>query len=77
MNDYGYKVCYREEDRKRYVRHWVCNTYGGAEWTMRICMHDPPRAKDGHKLKNPKWKITPLTLKEVTIIRNNCPFDFP
>jgi len=77
MNDNGYKVCYREEGRKRYKRLWNCNTYGGAEWTMQRCMREPPRAKDGKVLKKPTWKIIPITHRELQVIQGNCPFDFP
>lgn len=77
MNDNGYKVCYREKGRKRWIQHWVCNTYNSAEWTMNMCKREPQRAKDEHLLIKPAWKIIPLTLKEVLAIRKDCPFYFP
>lgn len=77
MNDNGYKVCYREEGRKTFVRYMCCNTYSGAEWTIQRCRCDPPRTKDGHILKKPAWKIIPLTYKELLAIRKVVPFDFP
>jgi len=77
MNDNGYKVCYREDGRKRFVRHMACNTYSGAEWTMQRCMREPPRTKDGKILKKPTWKIIPITYKELVVIQKECPFDFP
>ena len=77
MNDNGYKVCYREKGRTRFKRHWACNTYSGAEWQMKFCMRVPQKAKDGHVLREPTWKIFPITNAEIAAIRKKCPFDFP
>jgi hypothetical protein len=65
--NYGYKVYYREENRKRYIRRWVCNTYNLAEWTVKTEMRSPPQ----------EWKILPITKKELQDIQKDCPFEFP
>ena len=77
MNDNGYKVCYREQGRTRFVRHMVCNTYDGAEWTIKMCRRDPPKSKDGKVLFKPTWKIIPLTHKELLKVQKVVPFHFP
>jgi hypothetical protein len=65
MSKYGYKVCYCKNGR--YIKYCVCNTYELAEFTIKASMRYPPQ----------KWKIIPLTQKEVIKIRKDCPFDFP
>jgi hypothetical protein len=66
-NNYGFKVYYCEKDKKRFVRYCICNTYGLAEFTVKASMRYPPTArKDGHTLKNPQWKIVPITKKKWT-----------
>ena len=66
MSEYGYKVCYREKGKKKFVRLYLCNTYGLAEFSIK---------HNRHVLRNPTWKIVPVTRKEVEAgIWNDCPF---
>lgn len=65
-NCYGYKVCYREKGRKRFVRHFMTYTYTQARYALKGYICFPPEAReDGHILKRPKWKIIPVNRKEV------------
>ena len=76
MNKYGYKVCYREEGMKRYVRHFLTYTRRQAVRAMNGYIRYPPTArKDGHKLTKPKWKIIPVSRSEAEAgIWRECPF---
>ena len=73
---YGYKVCYKEENAKRYVRHFLTYTYKQAKTAMVGYIRYPPAAReDNHVLVNPKWKIIPVKVNEVKQgIWRECPF---
>ena len=63
---YGYKVCYREEGSKDYVRHFTAHTYKQAVSAKAGYIRFPPRAReDNHKLNKPKWVIIPIRYSEV------------
>ena len=72
----GYKVCYREQGDKRYVRHFLTYTYQQAVRALHYYIRDPPPSReDGHILKKPKWKIVPVSRKEIKAgIWRECPF---
>ena len=56
--NYGYKVCYREEGAKEYVRYFLTHTRKQAFNAMRSYIRYPPTARDGDReLVNPKWKV--------------------
>jgi len=76
MRNYGYKICYREEGEKRYVRHFLTHTRKDAVNMIRFYIRCPPHSRDDrHMLINPKWKIIPVTLREVNAgIWNKPPF---
>lgn len=73
---YGYKVCYKEANGKRYIRHFLTYTYKQAKAAMDGYIRYPPLSReDGHVLVNPKWKIIPVTKTEVRQgIWRECPF---
>ena len=65
-NPYGYKVCYKEEGAKDYIRHFKTYTYKQAVTARAGYIRFPPRAReDGHILKKPKWVIIPIKHSEV------------
>ena len=76
MNNYGYKVCYREEGKSRYVRHFLTYTRKEAVHAADGYIRDSPAARgDGHILKNPEWKIILVSRNEVKAgIWRECPF---
>lgn len=76
MNNYGYKVCSREQGKKRYIRHFMTYTYKQAVNVMTGYIRYPPNARgDNHKLISPTWKIIPISRKEVDAgIWRECPF---
>ncbi len=64
--NYGYKVCYREQGSKIYIRHFMTYTLREALYAKRSYILYPPRARsDNHKLNNPTWKIIPINKDEV------------
>ena len=73
---YGYKVCYREQDSKRYVRYFLTYTHRQAVDALNCYIRDPPVAREnGHILNRPIWKIIPVTRKEIEAgIWRECPF---
>ena len=73
---YGYKVCYREQGKKRYVRYFLTYTHKQAVYAMNSYIRYPPREREtNRKLNNPSWKIIPVTRKEVDDgIWRECPF---
>ena len=65
-NPYGYKVCYREEGAKEYVRHFMTYTYSQAVNAKAGYLRFPPRAReDNHILNKPNWVIIPIRYSEV------------
>lgn len=65
-NRYGYKICYLEEGKKRYVRHFMTYTRKAAVYSLNYYTRYPPAAReDGHVLINPEWKIIPVSRREV------------
>lgn len=76
MQNYGYKVCYREKGGKSYVRHFLTYTYKQAVHSLNYYIRYPPEAReDGHVLKRPRWKIIPVSRREVKAgIWRECPF---
>ena len=73
---YRYKVCYREQGSNVYVRHFMTYTYKQAVCARNGYLRFPPTAReDNHKLKNPTWKIIPISRDEIKAgIWNEAPF---
>ena len=74
--NYGYKVCYREEGAKEYVRYFLTHTRKQAFNAMRSYIRRPPTARDGaRELVYPTWNVIPVSgtaLKRG--IWRECPF---
>ena len=73
---YGYKVCYREQGKKGYVRHFKTYTRRQAACALIGFLRYPPLSRDdGHILLKPKWKIIAVKRKENSArIWNETPF---
>ena len=73
---YGYKVCYRDHRRRRYVRHFLTYTYRQARSAKEGYKRFPPQSRKGNKtLTHAKWKIIPVNHKDVKSgIWNQKPF---
>jgi hypothetical protein len=66
MKEYGYKVCYREAGRIRYIRHFLTYTKEQAVKALSKYLLYPPTDRESeHKLIRPKWKIIPVRRREV------------
>ena len=62
----GFKVCYKEKYSKQYVRHWLARTSIEAVGIIKHYKRYPQNSReDNHLLKKPKWKVLPVTIKEV------------
>ena len=65
-NPNGYKVCYREEGKKKYIRHFITYTHRQAVAARNGYMRFPPRAREDNRLlHNPQWVIIPIRDSEV------------
>ena len=65
-NPYGYKLCYKEEGTKDYVRYFKTYTYRQAVTARKGFVRFPPSARaNGRKLQNPKWVIIPIKHSEI------------
>ena len=74
-NPYGYKVGYRENGSRRFIRHLITNNYDSAEWHVGLYKKTAVYSrKDNHKLINPIWEIIPLGRMESILIWRDCPF---
>ncbi|MCL2797719.1 MAG: hypothetical protein FWD58_06670 [Firmicutes bacterium] len=66
MKSYGYKVCYREKGKTRYVRHFLTYTRKQAEDVLICYIRYPPTAREnGRALVKPRWKIIPVSRDEI------------
>lgn len=65
-NPYGYKVCYRENGCREYIRHFLTYTYNQALQARKHYRKYPQKSReDNHELKNPYWVIIPVKKSEV------------
>ena len=62
----GFKVCYKEQNTTRYIRHFLTRNYNEALDIINYYKRYPQNSReDNHKLKKPKWRIIPITIKEI------------
>ena len=62
----GYKICYKEQNSNQYIRHFMTRNYKDALGMVAYYKRYPPTAReDNHKLKKPKWRVIPITIKEI------------
>jgi hypothetical protein len=65
-NTYGYKVCYRERGKVKYVCYFKTYTYEQAVYSKAYYIRFTTKSRDdSHTLINPIWRIRPITRKEV------------
>ena len=62
---YGYKVYYKEQNQRYFVRHVVVSTLSDAATVLDWYMKYPFERKTGQRLNNPKWRIKPITKKDI------------
>ena len=64
-NPYGYKVGYRENGSRLFVRHFMTYTYNQAIYSRRHYCKSPQRTRDTNRpIVDPFWEIKPITKKE-------------
>ena len=62
----GYKICYKEQSSNQYIRHFMTRNYKDALGMVAYYKRYPPTSReDNHKLKKPKWRVIPITIKEI------------
>lgn len=67
MKDYGYKVCYTNQDEKKLKVLVVTNTYDLAEWNI--------KRYEFRSTPNTTWLVIPIkTRKEYLQRWKDCPF---
>lgn len=64
MRKYGFKVCYKEAGNRRYVRRFLAFTRKQAISMLGYYVRYPPKTDCNLTLKNPRWKIIPVSRKE-------------
>lgn len=64
-NPYGYKVGYRENGSRLFVKHFMTYTYNQAIYSRRHYCKSPQRTRDTNRpIVDPFWEIKPITKKE-------------
>ena len=64
-NPYGYKVGYRENGSRLFVRYFMTYTYNQALYSRRHYRKSPQRTRDTNRpIVDPFWEIKPITKKE-------------
>jgi len=70
MDKYGYKVCYREYGKWRYIWRFLTYTRIDAKDMLAYYIRYPPL-----DIPNITWKIVPITRREYNAgIWEQCPF---
>lgn len=65
-NPYGYKVGYRENGNRLFVRHFMTYTYKQALTALYYRRKYPQRERETNRpLIDPFWEIKPITKKEI------------
>lgn len=75
-NKYGYKLCYSLTNSNKKHIYRVTNTYGLAEFEMKMCIKYPDEVKQGNQtIRGPTWYIIPIKNKiEYKWLWRGCPF---
>jgi hypothetical protein len=64
-NPYGYKVGYRENGNRLFIRHFMTYTYKQARFSLRFYRKYPQRNRETNRpIIDPFWEIKPITKKE-------------
>ena len=65
-NPYGYKIGYRENGGRSFIRYFMTYTYKQALFSLRYYKKYPQRERESNRpIVNPFWEIQPITKKEV------------
>ena len=77
-NRYGYKIGYRENGSRNFIRYFMTYTYPQAKMCLRHYRKSPPRERETNRpLINPFWEIKPITKKEILAgIWDEIPFPY-
>ena len=64
-NPFGYKVGYRENGNRFFIRHFMTYTYKQARFSLRFYRKYPQRNRETNRpIVDPFWEIKPITKKE-------------
>jgi len=64
-NPYGYKVGYRENGNRPFIKHYMTYNYKQALFSLLLYRKYPQRTKDNNRpIVDPFWEIKPITKKE-------------
>ena len=64
-NPYGYKVGYRENGNRPFIKHYMTYNYKQALFSLRLYRKYPQRTKDNNRpIVDPFGEIKPITKKE-------------
>ena len=64
-NRYGYKIGYRANGSRRFIRYFITYTYEQALFSLRYYRNYPQREREtGTPIVNPFWGIKPITKRE-------------
>lgn len=64
-NPFGYKVGYRENGNRLFIRHFMTYTYKQARFSLRFYRKYPQRNRETNRpIVDPFWEIKPITKKE-------------
>ncbi len=76
MKNYGYKVCYQKQGKRKIKCYLITNTYSSAEWCVRwYNSHTPPDRRTNRPLERVTWLIVPIkTFIEYKRLWRGCPF---
>ena len=77
-NPYGYKIGYRENGSRNFIRYFMTYNYKMARMCLRHYRKTPPRERETNRLLiNPFWEIKPITRKEILAgIWDEIPFPY-
>ena len=74
-NKYGYKVCYRELNKRKIKIHMVCNSLNLAKWHIQWYENHDAYDKKHKLIIKPTWYIKPVkTYIEYKYLWRGCPF---
>ena len=64
-NPYGYKIGYRENGGRLFIRYFMTYTYKQALLSLEYYRNYPQRERDTNRpIVNPFWEIKPITKNE-------------
>ena len=74
-NPYGYKVGYRENGSRSFIRTFIAYTYNQALTMLHYYRRYGKEPKSNRPIVNPFWTIEPITKKEILAgIMDEIPF---